>query len=283
MPLHAPRYIVVVLLAVATAGAAAVAVTVSVSTAHASHASHASHAEATSACQPHTKGIGGDASGAQIARTMQANIPNACGFTVTGEFLGADFGIDGMTLAGPTSYDGQGQAHVLYGTQGSVLDFYRAGGADYVRLYEYDAPAAVPDGNLRALWSEFGVSSGVVHKAGSTRWVKLTAAEQQAFGHSDMIGVLATPSSLAAALAAGTGATWELSGNTVIDGTECAAITDPANGGHSFVETIYVNEQTGLPVMIRYSVRQGNASTANFSHWSSTAAITPPAQVAAAS
>jgi hypothetical protein len=273
MPIHAPRYVAAVFLATAVVAAA---VTTSVSTAH------ASHVETTSSCQRHTKGIGRNASAAQIVRTMRANIPNACGFTVTGELLGADFGIDGVTLAGPTAFDGQGQAHVMYATQGTVLDFYRAGGADYVRLYEYDAPTAVPDQNLRALWSEFGVSSSVVNKAGSTKWVRLTPAQQRAFNRSDMLGMLATPSSLATALADGTDATWELSGTKVVDGIKCAAITDPAKNRQDFAETIYVNDKTGLPVTIRYAVQHGDALAADFSHWSSTSAITRPAQVVAA-
>lgn len=110
-----------------------------------------------------------------------------------------DFGLDGMTLAGPTSFDGQGQAHVMEVSQGSVLDFYRAGSAEYVRLYEHNAPTAVPDLNLMSLWSEFAVSSSVVNKAASTRWVRLTPAQQWAFIRSNVLGPLATPSSLAAA------------------------------------------------------------------------------------
>jgi hypothetical protein len=253
--------------------AAAVAATAAVTAATASTVP-ASHVKATKSCQPHTKGIGRNASAAQIVRTMRANIPNACGFTVTGELLGADFGIDGVTLVGPTVFDGHGQAHVVYATQGVVLDFYRAGGADYVRLYEYGAPTAVPDQNLRALWSEFGVSSRVVNKAGSTKWVRLTPAQQRAFNRSNMLGMLGTPSSLAAALAEGTAATWKLSGTKVVDGIKCAAITDPAKNEQDFAETIYVNEKTGLPVTVRYVVKHGRTLATGFGHWSSTSAVT---------
>jgi len=272
MLIRASRYAAVLLAATAaiagTASTAALASTV-----------HASHVKTTSNCQPHTTGIGGKASAAQIARTMRANIPDACGFTVTGELLGADFGIDGVTLAGPTTFDGRGRAHVVYVSQGVVLDFYRVGGADYVRLYEYDAPTAVPDQNLRALWSEFGVSSRVVNKAGSTKWVRLTPAQQRAFNRSDLLGSLGTPSSLAAALADGTAATWKLSGTKVIDGIKCTAITDPAKNEQDFAETIYVNDKTGLPVTVRYAVRHGRTLAAGFGHWSSTAAVTRPSQV----
>lgn len=273
MPIRAPRYAAVLLAAAATAATVATAATASTV--------HASHVETTKSCQPHTKGIGRKESAAQIVRTMRANIPHACGFTVSGELMGADFGIDGVTLVGRTVFDGRGQAHVVYVSQGVVLDFYRVGGADYVRLYEYGAPTAAPDQNLRALWSEFGVSSRVVNKAGSTKWVRLTPAQQRSFNRSDMLGMLATPSSLAAALADGTGATWKLSGTKVVDGIKCAAITDPAKNEQHFAETIYVSDKTGLPVTIRYTVRHGRTLTTGFGHWSSTSTVTRPAKIVA--
>src|ERR1022692_2175570 len=273
MPVRAPRYAAVLLATAVTAA--------TVTTAAIASTAHPSHVKTTRNCQPHTKGIGRNASGAQIVRPRRASIPDACGFTVTGELMGADFGIDGVALAGPTTFDGRGNAHVLYVTQGTVLDFYRVGGADYVRLYEYDAPTAVPDLNLRALWSEFGVSSRVVNKAGSTKWVRLTPAQQRAFNRSDMLGMLATPSSLATALADGTDATWELSGTKVVDGIKCAAITDPAKNEQHFAETIYVNDKTGLPVTVRYAVRHGGTLATGFGHWSRTSAVTRPAQVVA--
>ena len=276
MLLRAPRY-AAVLLAVA---AAAVTATTATTAAIASTV-HASQVTTTSNCQPHTKGIGREASAAQIVRTMRASIPDACGFTVTGELLGADFGIDGVTLVGPTTFDGRGNAHVVYASQGVVLDFYRVGGVDYVRLYEYGAPTAVPDLNLRVLWKEFGVSSRVVNKAGSRNWVRLTPAQRRAFNRSDMLGRLGTPSSLAAALADGTAATWKRSGTKVVDGIKCAAITDPAKNEQDFAETIYVNDKTGLPVTVRYVVRHGGTLATGFGHWSSTSAVTRPTRVVA--
>src|ERR1022692_2694115 len=272
MPVRAPRY-AAVLLAAATAA--------TVTTAAIASTAHPSHVKTTRNCQPHAKGIGRNASAAQIVRTMRASIPDACGFTVTGELMGADFGIDGVALAGPTTFDGRGNAHVLYVTQGTVLDFYRVGGADYVRLYEYDAPTAVPDLNLRALWSEFGVSSRVVNKAGSTKWVRLTPAQQRAFNRSDMLGMLATPSSLATALADGTDATWELSGTKVIDGIKCTAITDPAKNEQHFAETIYASDKTGLPVTVRYAFQHDRTLATGFGHWSSPSTVTRPAHVVA--
>src|ERR1039457_2070491 len=154
MPVRAPRYAAVLL---ATAVTAATVTTAAIaSTAHPTN--HKQQSTPPPTCGLGPAGVGGP----HIVRTMRASIPDACGFTVTGELMGADFGIDGVALAGPTTFDGRGNAHVLYVTPGTVLDFYRVGGADYVRLYEYDAPTAVPDLNLRALWSEFGVSSRVV-------------------------------------------------------------------------------------------------------------------------
>lgn len=277
MPIYARRY-AAVLLAAAAATTATIAATATVATAA---ALHVSPVKTAAHCRPHTKGIGRHASAAQTVRTMRVSIPDACGFTVTGELLGADFGIDGVTLLGQTTFDGRGQAHVVYVTQGVVLDFYRVGGADYVRLYEYDAPTAAPDQNLRALWQEFGVSSRVVNKAGSTRWVKLTPAQQRAFTRSDMLGMLGTPSSLAAALAEGTAAAWKLNGTKVINGIKCTAITDPAKNEQDFTETIYVNDKTGLPVTIRYAVPHGRPLAASFGHWSRISTITRPAKVVA--
>jgi len=276
MRIRAPRYAAVLLATAVTATTATTATTAALAS-----TVHASHVKTTSNCQPHTKGIGRQASAAQIVRTMRANIPDACGFTVTGELLGADFGIDGVTLVGRTVFDSRGHAHVVYVSQGVVLDFYRVGGADYVRLYEYDAPTAVPDQNLRALWSEFGVSSRVVNKAGSTKWVRLTPAQQRAFNRSDMLGMLATPSSLAAGLADGTGASWKLSGTKVVDGIKCAAITDPAKNEQHFAETIYVSYKTGLPVTVRCAFQHGRTLTTGFGHWSSTSAVTRPAKIVA--
>jgi hypothetical protein len=273
MPIRAPRYAAVLLAAAAAAVTAATVATASTG--------HASHVATTKSCQPHIKGIARKASAAQIVRTMRASIPDACGFTVSGELMGADFGIDGMALIGRTVFDGRGQTHVVYVTQGTVLDFYRVGGADYVRLYEYGAPTAAPDQNLRALWSEFGVSSRVVNKAGSTKWVRLTPAQQRAFNRSDMLGMLATPSSLAAGLADGTGASWKLSGTKVVDGIKCAAITDPAKNEQHFAETIYVSYKTGLPVTVRCAFQHGRTLTTGFGHWSSTSAVTRPAKIVA--
>ncbi len=273
MPIRVPRYAAVLVAAAAMAATAAAAATASTN--------HASQVKTTKSCQPHTKDIGRNASAAQIVRTMRASIPDACGFTVSGELMGADFGIDGMALLGPTTFDGRGNAHVVYVSQGVVLDFYRAGGADYVRLYEYGAPAAVPDQNLRALWSEFGVSSRVVNKAGSAKWVRLTPAQQRAFNRSDMLGMLAAPSSLAAALAEGTGATWKLGGTKVVDGIKCAAITDPAKNEQHFTETIDVSDRTGLPVTVRYAFPHDRTLATGFGHWSSTATVTRPVKVVA--
>jgi len=275
MLIRAPRY------AAGLLGAVTAVTAVTATTAAIASTVHASPVKTTSNCRPHTKGIGRKASAAQIVRTMRANIPDACGFTVTGDLFGVDFGIDGMALVGPTTFDGRGQAHMVDVSQGVVLDFYRVGGADYVRLYEYNAPTAAPDTNLRALWSEIGVSSRVVNKAGSTKWVRLTPAQQRGFNRSDMLGDLGTPSSLAAALADGTAAIWKLSGTKVVDGIKCAAITDPPKNEQDFAETIYVNDKTGLPVTVRYVFRRGVTLATGFGHWSSTSAVTRPAKIVA--
>ena len=278
MPVRVPRYAVILAMAATAAAVTAAAVTMLTNSAS---AARAGYVQTASSCRPRTEGIGRNASAAQIVRTMRANIPNACGFTVTGELLGADFGIDGMMLAGPTAYDGRGQAHVMYDSQGVVLDFYRVGGADYVRLYESQAPTGIPDLNLTALWTEFGVSSSVVNQAGSTKWVRLTPAQEQAFNRSDLLGVLSAPSLLATALAEGTAAAWKLSGTEVVDGIRCAAVTDPPKDRQGFAETIYVNDKTGLPVTVRYGVGGGAVPGASFSHWSSASVIARPAQVVA--
>jgi len=76
-----------------------------------------------------------------------------------------------------------------------------------------------------------------------------------------------TPSSLAAALAEGTAATWKLSGTKIVDGIKCAAITDPAKNEQHFTETIDVSDRTGLPVTVRYVFPHDRTLAAGFGHW----------------
>lgn len=93
-------------------------------------------APAASGCKPHTTSIVGKTA-AKAMKTVAANIPAACGFTVSGYFLGAGFGVDGIQLDGTTTYDSAGNVHLVYVDQGVVTDVYRLGGAEYLRLYEY--------------------------------------------------------------------------------------------------------------------------------------------------
>jgi hypothetical protein len=99
-------------------------------------AATAQAAPAASGCKPDTRSIAGQTA-AKALKTVAANIPAACGFTVSGYFLGAGFGVDGIQLDGTTTYDSAGNVHLVYVDQGVVTDVYRLGGAEYLRLYEY--------------------------------------------------------------------------------------------------------------------------------------------------
>jgi hypothetical protein len=230
-------------------------------------------------CKPHTMSVAGR-SAAQIVRGLTTSMPAACGFTVSGNLEGTGFGVDGEWLDGVTTFDGHANLHVVLGFQGVVFDVYRIGTHAWARLYEYSQPTAAPDGNVRAAWESLGVtSSRVIDAAGSTKWVSLTAAQAKLFtvGLTSEIAPFETERSLAAALAAGTGRPWKLSGTEIVDGIHCTVLTDPQDiDGLNLPETLYVNTATGLPVAIRYASEDGTSASTTFGSWSRTRTVTPP-------
>jgi hypothetical protein len=234
------------------------------------------------ACKPHTRSVVGQTA-AQILRTLTANIPAACGFTVSGDLLGQVFGIDGVELWGVTTYDSAGHVHLVYINQGVVVNAYRIGSSEYLRLYESASPNAAPDINVKGMWNAFGVTSNaVINAAGSTRWVKLTAAQQKKVSVDDGFVGIGNPAALAAALVKGTGVTWKLAGFATIKGIRCTVLSDATDSNKLYpAEKLYLNTATGLPVTVRYAYQMAPQPTTNFGSWSRTAAVTTPARVVA--
>ena len=239
-------------------------------------------APAASGCRPHTRSVAGQTA-AKALKTVAANIPAACGFTVSGYFLGAGFGIDGLQLDGTTTYDGKGDVHLVYINQGVVIDAYRIGASVYVRMYEYGEPNAAPDVNVRGEWNAFGVTSNAVIKAaGSSKWVRLSAAELKKFTVNGGFVGLSTPSSLAANLVKGTGVTWKLAGSATVRGVRCTVLTDATDRSRQFpAERLDVSTASGLPVEVSYAHTGGGPITTNFGTWSHTRAVTVPTRVVA--
>jgi len=239
-------------------------------------------APAASGCKPHTRSVAGQTA-AKALKTVAANIPAACGFTVSGYFLGAGFGVDGIQLDGTTTYDSAGNVHLVYVDQGVVTDVYRLGGAEYLRMYEYGEPNAVPDGNVVGLWNAFGVTSNaVIRAAGSSKWVRLSAAERKQFAVNGGFAGLGTSASLAANLAEGTGGTWKVAGTAVVGGVRCIVLTDGPDRNTQFLgETLDVSSATGLPVKVSYPHTVGSPISVGFAKWSHATAVTAPTRVIA--
>ena len=226
-------------------------------------------------CASASSGIAG-LTAAQAIHAVAQYMPRACGFTVSGQFDGPGFDIDGWELDGTSTYGALGAAHVVWLNQGMVLDFYRAGGGEYLRIYEYGKPNAAPDLNVRAEWQAFGISTALVKKAGSAKWIKLTAAQQKKINPD--LGVALTASALASDIAQGSGKPWKLGGTKIVNGVHCTVLIAPVNNsGPGFLgESLYVNTATGLPVGITYLSQDSQSVTASFGHWGHVAAVNPP-------
>jgi hypothetical protein len=213
-------------------------------------------------------------SASQAVQAMAAEMPHACGFTVSGQFDGPGFSIDGLELYGTTTYGALG---AVWLNQGNVLDFYRAGGADYLRIYLYGQPnAANPGVDVTTMWQAFGISSALVKEAGSAKWIKLTAAQAKKIVP-DLAGVPLTASALAADVAQGSGKPWKLGGTKTVNGVKCTALVGPVNNsGVGYLgQSLYVSTATDLPVWIDYVAQDKQSVTATFGHWGQ-ASVTPP-------
>jgi hypothetical protein len=239
-------------------------------------------AAGSAACKPHTRSVAGQTA-AQVLRTLAANIPAACGFTVSGDLLGQVFGIDGVELWGVTTYDSAGHVHLVYVNQGVVINAYRIGSSEYLRLYESANPNAAPDINVKGEWNAFGVTSNaVINAAGSTKWVKLTAAQEKKVSADGGFVGIGGPAYLAAALVKGTGVTWKLAGSATISGIRCTVLSDATDSNKLYpAEKLYLNTATGLPVTVRYAYQVPPQPTTTFGNWSRTTAVTAPTRVVA--
>jgi hypothetical protein len=237
---------------------------------------NASTASGPSMCAYLTRSVHG-LTAAQAIRVVASEMPNACGFTVSGQFDGPGFDIDGWELDGTSTYGALGGAHVVWLNQGIVLDFYRVGGSQYLRIYEDGKPNAAPDINVKAEWKAFGIASQLAKKAGSAKWIRLTAAQQKKLDPD--LGVPLTASALASAIAKGSGKPWRLGGTKIVRGVHCTVLVAPVNNsGPGFLgSSLYVNTATGLPVGIHYVSQDSQSVTASFGHWGAATVTAPPA------
>jgi hypothetical protein len=232
-------------------------------------------AEAAAAtCTPHTSSVASETAVQAIIKSVTANIAAACGFTISGTLLGDSFGPDGLALE-TASYDGHGNVHMIYLNQGVVENVYRIGGATYVRLYESAAPHAAPDIDVISMWHAYGVTSkAVIKAAGSSKWIKLTAAQEKTFHAVDGFGNIGSPASLATALAAGSGGAWTLTGTATYHSISCTILAGAAKTPDEPAQKLYIDTATGLPVAVKYL--SGDNLVANFRSWSHTTTVTAP-------
>jgi hypothetical protein len=226
----------------------------------------AARAEASMAgCQPATHGIAGMTAG-QAIKTMTANIPKACGFTISGTFEGIAFG-DGWELTATSTYGTSGAVHLVFVDQGTYIDFRTVSGVDYVRL---NGGTVV---NNDAFWPSFGIKSAAVMKAaGTTKWVRLPVPAKTA-----QVGNPLTVAAFATEIAQGS---WKLDGTATVHGVRCTVLENkpPASDPDLTTQWLYVNTGTGLPVQIGnyYPVDHKQQVTSFFGSWGHAAAVTAP-------
>jgi hypothetical protein len=225
-------------------------------------------------------------SAAQAIRTVTANIPKACGFTISGIFEDAAFTIDGWFVDdGTSTYGALGTAHLVWVGQVSVTDFYRAGGAEYVRLSVYGPSTAATRQEVRGLWPVYGITSkAVINAAGFTKWVKLPHPLPQTTNLGRDSGPALTAGALAAEVSQGgqlppAGPAWRLDGTATVHGVRCTVLVDPpGKGGVQFdTDYLYVDTATGLPLQIGYRGAEGLEHVWSFlGNWGHVAAVNPP-------
>jgi hypothetical protein len=237
---------------------------------------------AAAACIPQTANIAQDTA-AEIMQTVAAEIPKGCGFTLTGTLESPAEQNDGAQLQGNASYDGSGNTHFSLLDQGMVLDTYVSGGSTYLRLYEADAPKAVPDADVKSFWQP-AFSASSVATVGSAQWVQLTTAQLTELhlvpGPNGLegFGTLSSVTALAADLANGDGETWTLDGSKTVNGIPCVLLTHAANGSTTPKTAIAVDKATGQLIQVSYS-QASSVVLATFSNWGTTPAVTVPTAV----
>jgi hypothetical protein len=242
-------------------------------------AANASSPGSDTACAQVTRPITG-MSAANAIHAVAANMASTCGFTISGSFEGIGFGIDGWGLQGTSSFAASGAVHLIWDDQSVITDFYRSAGHEYLRLYmapDAGMPGSQATATLRAEWNSWGVNSNAVIKAaGTTKWVKLTAAQTRIFNTE--VGFPLTSAALGVDIAKGSAEPWKLGGTKTVSGVRCTVLTDPANNsGPGYLgESLYVNP-FGQPVQIRYASQDSQSVVASFGHWDAIPTLTPPA------
>jgi hypothetical protein len=228
-------------------------------------------------CTPATRGIAG-MSAAQAIKTVTANIPKACGFTISGIFNGAAFG-DGWQLTGASTYDARGGVHLSWVDQGVLIDFRQVGGAEFVKINAGPAP---DDGGM---WPGFGItSSAVIKAAGTTKWVRLPRPAAQGGLVYGVGGTPYTAAFLATEVARGSQrpstTPWRLAGTATVHGVACTVLVNKPLPGSVVLTTqwLYVATATGLPLQIGYYYPTNHKQnvTSFFSNWGHAAVVTPP-------
>jgi hypothetical protein len=233
-------------------------------------------------CKPATRGISG-MNAAQAIKTVTANIPRACGFTISGVFQSGAFFPEWPIFATST-YAANGAVHLVYGAyQTADIDFYNVGGAEYVKL------SAAPGQNVSNLWPNFGITSkAVINAAGETKWVRLPAPVRQGTAS----GKKSDPRDSGAALSAAALANevsqgpepsaprpWQLNGTAVVHGIRCTVlVSKPATNGPFPPVWLYVDTATGLPLQIGYYYPSTHSVhvTSFFGNWGHAPAVTAP-------
>jgi hypothetical protein len=228
-------------------------------------------------CTPRTTDVSAD-SAKEILTTLIAELPKACGFTVSGYLDGAAELPDGLPINGSASVDAAGNVHVGVQSQGIIADVYVVSGAEYVHLYEPGQPDAAPDANVQDSWGSVLTSSQVA--AAGTKYVELTSAQQAAFATAGMGGndALLTSGKFAADLASASSG-WTLAGAATVNGVRCVQISALGTKGAPATE-ISVGAATGLPVQLTYTASPGAIpNTLSFSDYDKTAAVSLPGGV----
>jgi hypothetical protein len=228
-------------------------------------------------CTPRTTDVSTD-SAKEILAALIAELPKACGFTVSGYLDGAAELPDGLPIDGSASVDAAGNVHVGVQSQGIIADVYVVSGAEYVHLYEPGQPDAAPDANVQDSWGSVLTSSQVA--AAGAKYVELTSAQQAAFATAGMGGddALLTPGKFAADLTSASSG-WMLAGTATVNGVPCVQISAPSGKGAPATE-ISVDAATGLPVQLTYTASPGAIpNTLSFSDYDKTAAVSLPGGV----
>ncbi|HEV2635472.1 MAG TPA: hypothetical protein VGX23_10025 [Actinocrinis sp.] len=233
------------------------------------------------ACTPQTASVSGDTA-AQMVQVAVAEIPAACGFTLTGTLESPAEQADGAELQGSATYDRAGNAHFALLDQGLVLDTYVLGSDTYLRLYESATPTATPDPDVLTFWHP-ALSAASVATVGSSKWVKLTGAQKTSLHLTGSAGLpgyasLSSPTALAADLTDAGGEPWTIAGAKTVDGIPCTLITHVSKTTQTPKTTIAINKATGLPLAISY--QQGTViTTASFTKWGTTPLVPGPTEV----